>query len=187
MVTFLQPHFRSFQKILLLLTTFTCNVNAFESVKTITVRLTDTPTAGAPHVKATLWFDTAIYEFTLDNLQPNTQYALSSTEFTTIGQSDCMDASDAKIMIERGGANAVYIDWISFETYSGIWYGIDGYCAFDQEDIDWYLDPKSSYYDWIQEEPDCPLGYSHLHFCIDNEVSSSGCAPAKQIIYFDVS
>eukprot|EP01083_Nonionella_stella_P308117 1085798_1 len=181
MVTFLQPHFRSFQKILLLLTTFTCNVNAFESVKTITVRLTDTPTAGAPHVKATLWFDTAIYEFTLDNLQPNTQYALSSTEFTTIGQSDCMDASDTKIMIERDGG-AVFIDWVSFETYSGTWYGIDGYCAFDQADIDYYL---ANYYDWIQEDSECPLGYSKLHFCVDNDMID--CAPAKQILYFDVS
>eukprot|EP01084_Bolivina_argentea_P148316 259334_1 len=77
------------------------------------------------------------------------------------------------------------IDWITFETYSGIWYGIDGYCAFDQSDIDYYLDldPSSDYYDWIEEDPECPLGYSHAHFCVDND----SCAPAKQILYFDVS
>eukprot|EP01083_Nonionella_stella_P278658 947702_1 len=177
MVTF-GPHFY-FAIILLLYNAI--SVNSFESVRTITVHITDENGASAPSVKATLWFDTAIYQFTIDKPQRNTEYSLSSNEFTTIGQSDCMDASDAKIMLEVDDTNGVYIDWITFETYSGTWYGIDGYCAFDQEDIDWYLDPKSSYYDWIQEEPDCPLGYSHLHFCIDNEVSSSGCAPAKQI------
>eukprot|EP01083_Nonionella_stella_P290753 989314_1 len=130
-------------------------VNSFESVKTITVHMTDDSAANAPSVKITLWFDTVIYEFTLDDPQPNTQYSLSSTEFTTIGQSDCMDPSDTKIMIENDFKNAVYIDWITFETYSGIWYGIDGYCAFDQSDIDYYLalDPSSDFYDWIQEEP----------------------------------
>eukprot|EP01083_Nonionella_stella_P232478 820031_1 len=118
----------------------------------------------------------------MDDPQPNTQYSLSSAEFTTIGQSDCMDASDAKIMIERDGKDAVYIDWITFETYSGIWYGIDGYCAFDQADIDYYLNPSYGYTDWIEEESGCPLGYSTLHLCVDND----SCAPIKQIFYFDV-
>eukprot|EP01083_Nonionella_stella_P187404 688484_1 len=110
----------SFDPILLLLTTFTYNVillNAFESAKTITVRISDENGANAPSVKATLWFDTAIYEFTIDKPQRNTEYSLSPSEFTMIGQSDCMDASDTKIMIERNGVNAVYIDWITFETY----------------------------------------------------------------------
>eukprot|EP01083_Nonionella_stella_P232476 820029_1 len=123
----------------------------------------------------------------MDDPQPNTQYSLSSAEFTTIGQSDCMDASDAKIMIERDGSNVVYIDWITFETYSGIWYRIDGYCADFQPEIDYYLDPSYGYTDWIQEESGCPLGYSHVYFCVDNDVSSNGCAPAKQIWHFDVS
>eukprot|EP01083_Nonionella_stella_P174349 604101_1 len=180
MVIFRQ-HF-PFSMVLLLVTSL---VNAFESVKSITVHITDNSNAGAPYVKATLWFDTAIYQFTIDNPQPNTQYSLSSNEFTTIGQSDCMDASDTKIMIERDGSNAVMIDWITFETYSGIWYGIDGWCAYLQSDIDYYLDldPSSDYYDWIEEDPECPLGYSHAHFCVDND----SCAPAKQIFYFDVS
>eukprot|EP01084_Bolivina_argentea_P148313 259331_1 len=77
------------------------------------------------------------------------------------------------------------IDWITFETYSGIWYGIDGYCAYEQEHIDYYLDSSSSYQDWIQEDSECPLGYSKLHFCVDNDMID--CAPAKQIFYFDVS
>eukprot|EP01083_Nonionella_stella_P174348 604100_1 len=180
MVIFRQ-HF-PFSMVLLLVTSL---VNAFESVKSITVHITDNSNAGAPYVKATLWFDTTIYQFNIDNPQRNTEYSLSSTEFTTIGQSDCMDASDTKIMIERDGSNAVMIDWITFETYSGIWYGIDGWCAYLQSDIDYYLDldPSSDYYDWIEEDPECPLGYSHAHFCVDND----SCAPAKQIFYFDVS
>eukprot|EP01083_Nonionella_stella_P270737 916943_1 len=100
----------SVQMILLLLETVTYNVmlvNAFESVKTITVHLTDNSIADAPSVKATLWFDTAIYEFTIDKPQAYTEYSLSPSEFTMIGQSDCMDASDAKIMIERDDSNAV--------------------------------------------------------------------------------
>eukprot|EP01083_Nonionella_stella_P146784 462132_1 len=130
------------QMILLLLTTFTYNVilvNAFEAAKTITIRISDEKDADAPSVKATLWFDTAIYQFTIDNPQRNTEYSLSPSEFTMIGQSDCMDASDTKIMIERDGG-AVFIDWVSFETYSGTWYGIDGYRAFDQTNIEYYLD-----------------------------------------------
>eukprot|EP01083_Nonionella_stella_P308114 1085790_1 len=129
------------QMILLLLTTFTYNVilvNAFEAVKTTTIRISDEKDADAPSVKATLWFNTAIYEFTLDKPKRNTEYSLSTSEFTMIGQSDCMDPSDTKIMIENDFKNAVYIDWITFETYSGTWYGIDGYCAFDQADIDYY-------------------------------------------------
>eukprot|EP01083_Nonionella_stella_P066373 174739_1 len=203
MVIFRQ-HF-PFSMVLLLVTSL---VNAFESVKSITVHITDNSNAGAPYVKATLWFDTTIYQFNIDNPQRNTEYSLSSTEFTTIGQSDCMDASDTKVMIQRNGWNAVYIDWITFETYSGTWYGIDGYCAFDQADIDYYLDPSSDYRDWLQEEPECPLGYNpsygytdwieeesgcplgysttHLHFCVDND-SCASCEPAKQILYFDVS
>eukprot|EP01083_Nonionella_stella_P231696 817997_1 len=173
----------SFDPILLLLTTFTYNVillNAFESAKTITVRISDENGADAPSVKATLWFDTAIYQFNIDNPQRSTEYSLSSTEFTTIGQSDCMDASDAKIMIERDGENEVDIDRITFETYSGIWYGIDGYCAYDQSEIDYYLDPSSNYQDWIQEESECPLGYSTLYFCLD--IDMDNCGPAKQIL-----
>eukprot|EP01083_Nonionella_stella_P066376 174747_1 len=182
MVIFRQ-HF-PFSMVLLLVTSL---VNAFESVKSITVHITDNSNAGAPYVKATLWFDTTIYQFNIDNPQRNTEYSLSSTEFTTIGQSDCMDASDTKIMIERDGSNAVMIDWITFETYSGTWYGIDGYCAFDQSDIDYYLalDPSSEFYDWIQEVPACPLGYSHLHFCVD--IDMDDCGPGKQIYYFDTS
>eukprot|EP01083_Nonionella_stella_P084542 234074_1 len=128
-----RPHF-SFAIILLYMYN-AISVNAFESVKTITVHLSDDDGADAPSVKATLWFDTAIYAFTIDKPQRNTEYSLSSTEFTMIGQSDCMDASDAKIMIERDGSNVVYIDWITFETYSGIWYRIDGYCADFQPEI----------------------------------------------------
>eukprot|EP01083_Nonionella_stella_P098483 276989_1 len=45
---------------------------------------------------------------------------------------------------------------------------------------------SSVYQDWVQEQPECPLGYSHLQFCVDNEMSSIGCRPAKQILYFDV-
>eukprot|EP01083_Nonionella_stella_P231698 817999_1 len=104
---------------MLLLTTFTYKVilvNAFESVKIITVRITDLSNARAPDVKVTLWFDTAIYQFTIDNPQRNIEYSLSPPEFTMIGQSDCMDASDAKIMIERDGVNPIFIDWITFET-----------------------------------------------------------------------
>eukprot|EP01083_Nonionella_stella_P170285 579206_1 len=149
-------------------------VNSFESVKSITVLTTDDSNAGAPSMKATLWFDTAIYQFTIDQPQLNTQYSLSPTEFTMIGQSDCMNASDTKIMIERDSSDSVYIDWITFETYSGIWYGIDGYCAYDQSVIDYYLNPSSAYYDWIQEVPECPLGYSHLHFCVDNDMNDCG-------------
>eukprot|EP01083_Nonionella_stella_P284695 969257_1 len=128
-------HLFSVDLILLLLTTFTYNailMNAFESVKTITIRMADENGADAPSVQATLWFDTAIYQFTIDNPQRNTEYSLSPSEFTMIGQSDCMDASDAKIMIESGGLDYVLIDWITFETYSGTWYGIDGFCADDQ-------------------------------------------------------
>eukprot|EP01083_Nonionella_stella_P174354 604113_1 len=106
------------QMILLLLTTFTYNVilvNAFEAAKTITIRISDEKDADAPSVKATLWFNTAIYEFTLDKPKRNTEYSLSPSEFTMLGQSDCMNASDTKVMIQRNGWNAVYIDWITFE------------------------------------------------------------------------
>eukprot|EP01083_Nonionella_stella_P278659 947703_1 len=92
MVTF-GPHFY-FAIILLLYNAI--SVNSFESVRTITVHITDENGASAPSVKATLWFDTAIYQFTIDKPQRNTEYSLSSNEFTTIGQSDCMDASDTK-------------------------------------------------------------------------------------------
>eukprot|EP01083_Nonionella_stella_P131278 398722_1 len=68
-----------------------------------------------------------------------------------------------------------------------LWYGVDGYCSYVQSDIDYYLNPSYGWTYWIQEETECPLGYSHLYFCVDNDLSSIGCAPAKQILYFDVS
>eukprot|EP01083_Nonionella_stella_P020921 58019_1 len=88
-------------------------VNSFESVKSITVHISNENGADAPNVKATLWFDTVIYEFTISTPQRNTEYSLSPTEFTTIGQSDCMNASDTKSMIERDRSNSVDIDGIT--------------------------------------------------------------------------
>eukprot|EP01083_Nonionella_stella_P228779 810494_1 len=127
-------------------------------------------------LQITLWFDSVIYTFEIAPTTSATSYTDTSTGW---GTTTC---DETRVMIESSVTDGVAIDYISFTTESGVYYGIDGICI-----------PSSVSYvtKWGSElgtldDSACSSGSSHLtSICVDNE--SDDCGPSKQILYFDTT
>eukprot|EP01083_Nonionella_stella_P078487 214824_1 len=127
----------------------------------------------------TLWYNSTIYQYNVTSPNQATAYEAylqSAPVLSVLHSSDCY-TFEPKVMFEKHGPNAVFIDKISFHTISGLWYGIDEICR-DTEQPDALF---------LQSDNVCASGfyhYSNIGIDLDDPLDFS---PHKQLIYFDMT
>eukprot|EP01083_Nonionella_stella_P176717 619037_1 len=140
----------------------------------------------------TLWFNFTIYQYSIDRPRQGMIYSSdSSTTFSVLGASDCPNPQynntpETKLMFENNDGYYVIIEKVSFNTLSGLWYGIDSICL-TQDVINFVK--STPYKSSLIAETGCNSGQAFKYMCVTNKRSSESCSLGeyKQIVYFDIT